>query len=244
MRLAVQLFTLREPMATDLGGTLGEVSKMGYRSVETAGLNGLSGEEFRSELDRAGLRSIASHVGLSEVEDALESTVQTAKALGSEWLVVPWVPQESYASGWGVFGARLSRISEAVLSHGLKFAYHNHAFEFELEDGVPGYENLWNGAEETVEAEIDLYWAHFAGQDPSEWLRRLAGRVPLAHFKDGAGGKFTPIGEGEMDWNSILPAATTAGVEWAIVELDESPRDPLECVATSFEYLRKLGIEA
>lgn len=243
MRLAVQLFTLRDLMEKDLPGTLAKVFDAGFMAVETAGTYGLSASGFRDELTKAGLKAVACHVGLSDIEDNLAETVQDAKSLGAEWLVVPWVPKEAYAKGWADFGSRLGRAAERVIAKGMKLAYHNHAFEFEPEDGVPGFEVLWNNTPETVEAEVDLYWAHYAGHDPSEWLRKLAGRVPLAHFKDGVGDKHMPAGEGDMDWASIIPAAKTAGVEWAIVELDECPRDPIECVATSFNYLRGLGVD-
>lgn len=199
---------------------------------------------FRNELDRAGLQAIAAHVGLEDVDDRAQETVSMAKTLGAEWLVVPWIPKEAYRDGWAAFGQRLGRIAETLLSTGMKFAYHNHAFEFEVEDGVPGFETLWNSAPETVEAELDLYWAHNAGHDPVDWLRKLSGRVPLAHFKDGLDGQFTPVGQGQLDWKGILPVAKNVGVEWAIVELDECPNDPLDCVSQSFDYLRDLGVDA
>jgi sugar phosphate isomerase/epimerase len=242
MHLGVQLFTLRDLMDKDFAGTLRKVSECGYRFVETAGLHGRSPEAYREELDRAGLRAIACHVGLPEVEDELDSNAATAHTLGAEWLVVPWVPKGVYAGGWAKFGERLGAVAAKVIKKGLKFAYHNHAFEFEEEGDAPGYEHLWAGAPETVESELDVYWAHYAGQDPSDWLRKLAGRVPLAHFKDGKDDKFTPVGEGVLDWKAIISAAELAGVQYAIVELDECPRDGIDCVAVSFTYLNGLGV--
>jgi sugar phosphate isomerase/epimerase len=242
MRLGVQLYTLRDLMDADLPGTLAKVAGIGYRFVETAGLHGRSPGEYRLELDRARLTAVACHVGLPEVEGGLADSISMAATLGAHWLVVPWVPQGAYSGGWDAFGKRLGRVAENVIKSGLRFAYHNHAFEFELEDGTTGYERLWASAPETVEAELDVYWADHAGNDPADWLRRLAGRVPLAHFKDGKDGRFTAVGEGTLDWGEIVKAANTAGVEYAIVELDECPRDGIDCVADSFKFLRGVGV--
>ena len=243
MRLAVQLYTLRDPLAADLDGTLKRTSDSGFEFVETAGTCGLSPREFAARLDSAGLRAVAAHVGLDAVEGGLSETEDMAKSLGAEWLVVPWIGEDVYVEGWGPFGERLGRIAENVLARGLRFAYHNHDFEFRIQDGRPGYEALWEAAPETVEAELDVYWARHAGHDPAEWLRKLAGRVPLVHFKDGRDGRFTPVGEGELEWDPIVVAARTAGVEWAIVELDESPSDPIDCVAASYLFLTGMGVE-
>ncbi|MBS1724358.1 MAG: sugar phosphate isomerase/epimerase [Armatimonadetes bacterium] len=244
MRLAVQLFTLRDLLAEDVNKTLAGVSYSGFNFVETAGTCGLSVQEFASALEDNGLEAVATHVGLDAVEQNLDETAEEAMALGAEWIVVPWVPRDAYADGWAAFAERLGTASERVLAKGLQLAYHNHDFEFVEENGTPGYEILWDSAPETLEAELDVFWAHAAGHDPADWLRRLAGRVPLVHFKDGKGEQHVPVGEGDLDFVEIVKAARTVGVEWAIVELDHCPRDPLECVAASFDYLRSLGVEA
>lgn len=244
MHLGVQLFTLRELIDADLPATFKQVREVGYTYVETAGLHGRTAEDYRIELDKARLKAVACHVGLPDVEHNLESTAAMAKTLGATWLIVPWIGKESYESGWATFGERLGKVAEKVIKQGLKFGYHNHDFEFAEEDGIPGFTRLWDAAPETVEVELDVYWANYAGHDPAQWLRNLAGRVPLAHFKDGKDGQYLPAGEGELDWGAIKKAAEIAGVEYAIVELDTCPRDPIDCIATSFSYFKKLGISS
>ena len=182
MQIGVQLYTLREPLAVDLPGTFRQIREAGYVFVETAGLYGLTPENYRSELDKAGLKAVASHVGLGDVEDRLDETAKMAKTLGANWLVVPSIDREVYVDGWSKVGERLGKDAENVIKMGLKFAYHNHDFEFEQEDGVSGFARLWDAAPETVEVELDVYWAEHAGHDSAQWLRNLAGRVPLAHF--------------------------------------------------------------
>ena len=244
MRIGVQLYTLRDQLDNDLPGTFSRLQQIGYKVVETAGLHGLTPDQYRKRLDEAGLNAVSCHVGLPDVEGNLDETAAMAKALGATWLVVPWIGEETYGAGWAQVGERMGKVAENVLKKGLKFGYHNHAFEFDLEDGIPGFARFWDAAPVLVEAELDLYWAHYAGHEPSQWLRNLSGRVSLAHFKDGKDGKFTPVGEGEIDWKVIKQAAELAGVEYAIVELDECPRDPIDCVESSFNYLKGIGLSA
>jgi sugar phosphate isomerase/epimerase len=229
MRIGVQLYTLREPMDRDLAGTLGRLGEAGLRWVETAGTHGRSAGEYRAELDRAKLSAVGCHVGWDDLAQRLDQTVAMAKTLGAGWLVLPWIQTERFLAT-ETFARDVSEVAAKVAAHGLQFAYHNHAFEFQEVDGRPAY------------GELDLYWAHHAGHDPADWLKRLKGRVPLTHYKDGHDGVFHPVGQGDLDWDRIVPASREAGVEYALIELDSSPKDPVECVLESREFLLKMGL--
>ena len=89
--------------------------------------------------------------------------------------------------------------------------------------------------------ELDLGWAWTAGVDPVTLLRRARGRCPLVHVKDFAsaeGREFRPVGEGAIDYGRILPAAVDAGVEWLLVEQDETDGPALEAVERSLAAVR------
>ena len=56
--------------------------------------------------------------------------------------------------------------------------------------------------------------------------------------------QMAPIGEGNLNFPGILSAATRAGTRWFIVEQDDSyGRDPFDCLASSYRYLRGLGLK-
>ena len=89
--------------------------------------------------------------------------------------------------------------------------------------------------------EVDLGWAWVGGMDPVALLRRASGRCPLVHVKDFAsaeGREFRPVGEGAIDYVRILPAAVDAGVEWLLVEQDETDGPALEAVERSLAAVR------
>jgi sugar phosphate isomerase/epimerase len=43
---------------------------------------------------------------------------------------------------------------------------------------------------------------------------------------------FAPLGEGLLDWKTILPAAQESGVKWFIIEHDK-PKDAWSIITTS-----------
>jgi sugar phosphate isomerase/epimerase len=95
--------------------------------------------------------------------------------------VAPWIDPDERPKdreGWSAFGRRLSCLSRRLAREGLRFAWHNHEFEFEaLPDGSFGIEHALG---EDVLIELDLGWLFRAGQDPLIWLDRYEGRLPVA----------------------------------------------------------------
>ncbi|NUQ04711.1 MAG: sugar phosphate isomerase/epimerase [Anaerolineae bacterium] len=247
MQLGVQLYTLREPCASDFHETLRHVAAMGLRVVETAGLHGQSPTTVRGWLDDLGLSAPAAHVGLDFETGEVGPLIEEARAMGYETLVLPWVGREQYADGWDGFARRLEPIARKLREAGLRFAYHNHDFEFErAADGRVGLDVLFETADpDLVEAEIDTYWVQYAGLDPAAYISKYAGRVPYVHLKDMSS---TPDradvegGKGILDWEAILAACEGAGVRYGIIEMDNPPGDPIECVRTSVEFFRAKGL--
>ena len=93
-----------------------------------------------------------------------------------------------------------------------------------------------------VKAEFDIYWLTFAGERPVDWLKRYQGRTPLVHLKDMTldGERFfAELGTGGVDLASVLDYGIHSGVDWWIVEQDQSRISPIESVRMSLEYLRK-----
>jgi sugar phosphate isomerase/epimerase len=243
MRLTVQLYTLRDKLEADLEGTLQSVKAIGLEYVELAGAYGKSVDEWKTILGDLGLKVSGSHVPLDQLESNLEGVIADNKALGNPFVIVPWVSKEKYAGNWTAFGEELNGYGQTLADAGLALAYHNHDFEFEGD----GLSALYAASSpEYVKAELDLAWISIAGADPVAWLQKMSGRVPLVHAKDYSPNetpRWRPAGEGVLDFDAILPAAEAAGVQFAGIELDESPGDPLEAVRASFEYFAAKGLK-
>lgn len=248
-RIALQLYTLRTETAKDFAGTLRRVAEIGYPAVELAGFGGLAAAEVRTILDDCGLTAPSSHVPLVMFESRLEDAIADAVTLGSNYIVMPFLPpdQRDHDHVQAV-AALLNLAGGAAKQAGLVLAYHNHAFEYEPlaggRDGETMFDYLLSNTDPALVAfELDAFWTRVAGIDPVTELQRLSGRVPLLHFKDYTGEttaeSAAPVGEGSLNWPLIINAANEAGVEWGIVEQDY-PKDPMADAATGFANARRL----
>jgi sugar phosphate isomerase/epimerase len=245
--LAVQLYTLRNEVAKDYIGTLRAVAELGYGAVELVTLGDFHAEALRAELDTFGLRVAGMHVLFEQLEQQLDAVLSDAKALGAPYIVCPWVPEQHRRSeeSFRALAKLLGRIGQVCSTQGIPLCYHHHHYELQPFGSTNGLEILFDETDpQSLHAEIDVYWAAFAGVDPVALIRRMAGRVPLVHLKDMAGDaarSFAEVGAGSLDFPAILAACREAGVEWYIVEQDDCARPPLASVGMSLSYLRTLG---
>jgi sugar phosphate isomerase/epimerase len=243
-QIALQLYTVRRPLADDLPGTLAAVAAAGYRSVELAGLPPLTTDELGRALADAGLRPISSHESMERLRADEAAVVDRAAALGCARIVVPSLPAADTGSADAIrrVAAELGGLAARLESRGIRLGYHNHASEFEPRDGGSVWAVLTEALPLGVDLEIDVYWASIGGQDPATLIDAHADRVGLLHMKDRSPGvdpRDVPVGEGVLAWPAIVAAGQAAGVEWYIVEQDE-PEDPLVDIATARRHLEGL----
>ncbi len=243
MKVALQLYSVREDTAADFSGTLVQIAALGYEGVEFAGYGGLSADAMVRLLTRLGLEACGSHVGLEALENDFDAQVAYAKAIGCRYLVCPWAPVATKEDVLAL-AVRLSAVGKKVRAQGLVLGYHNHAHELFAvgADGTTGLDLLYDSVSaDDLKIEADTHWLQRGKQNPKAFLRRYAGRVPLIHLKDMAasGESDAPVGEGVMDIRGIWDAAVGAGAEWAIVEMDTPS---LVGIALGFTNLRKMGL--
>ena len=130
----------------------------------------------------------------------------------------------------------------------MDFSYHNHNHELARYDGKVWLEMLYAQIPATMlKAEIDTYWITAGGGDPAQWIRKYPGRQPLVHLKDMCvtperEQRMAPIGEGNLNWPSILKATEEVGSKYILVEQDNHYGvDPFESMAISYRNLKAMG---
>lgn len=249
MRLSVQLYTLRDDLAGDLRGTLQGVKEAGLDYVELAGMYGKTAQEWRTMLDDLGLKASGSHVGLDDFENDEAKAIADAKLFGQPFVVVPYSPPATFAQDWPKLKERMKAVAPAIKASGMSLLYHNHDFEIaEGPNGKTFLENLFDGLDpEAVGSELDIAWVKIGGKDPVEFMRTLGPYVKLLHLKDYAttGGerKWVPCGQGEVDFDAVLPLAKEMDVAFGAIELDESKdMPPMEAVRQSVAYFKGKGL--
>ena len=153
----------------------------------------------------------------------------------------------------GVRGLGLTnRLELGLKEAGIQLGYHNHDFEFEKFPGCKKtmMEIFYEETDpECVCAEIDVHWVTRGGGSPVYWIHKVAGRMPVVHFKDfvryEGEPRFCEIGEGNLDWAAIIEACRATNVRWYSIEQDQPfpGRDIFESVKISFDNLRAMGVK-
>lgn len=251
--VGIQMYTLRNETEQDFVGTLRKVADIGYKAVEFAGYGDLPAKELRKLLDDLGLVASSSHVNLpfgqpDALQSELDRHIDINLELGSRYIINPWAPIEEYTTQeqFDSFYQMLLTAAKECKRQGIGFGYHNHAFEFAKRDGKLILDTIYETLPaDLLKAELDLYWVKKGGLNPLDYLLSYKGRCPIIHVKDmepGDEGFFAEVGQGVIDYPPILEAAKGAGVEFFIVEQDQCRRAPLDCIKTSFEYLKSIGV--
>ena len=197
-----------------------------------------------------------------DVERDLERIIAANHKLGVTYVRDSLIPSICIHNEEGYYQAAedLNRYGALLKDAGLKLYYHNHHFEFEKFHGKTGFELLVENTDpELVGFEIDVHWIQRAGNDPVQWLKRLAGREDLVHLKDyrihfpdGEPSpdifhreqciQFAEIGEGNLDMKAIIEAAANGGAKYLPIEQDQTyGKDPFDCIRTSVENIQKMG---
>ncbi|HWS89568.1 MAG TPA: sugar phosphate isomerase/epimerase [Pyrinomonadaceae bacterium] len=245
-RIGMQLYTVRRELEKDFEGTLRRVAALGYREVEFAGYFKHKPGEVRSLLKRLKLDAPAAHVSLAELRGDLRPSIDAAHAIGHKYLLLAWMAPEERRTleQYRRLADLCNEVGAALGREGLRFAYHNHDFEFAPLEGVVPYDLLLERTDpRAVKLEMDLYWTVKGGANPVDYFERHPGRFHLLHVKDMDATPrrfFADVGRGTIDFKSIFAHSKKAGVRHYFVENDEPSGSPFESLRVSYEYLRRL----
>ena len=247
MKVALQLYTIRDKIAKDYVKALETVAKIGYKAVEFAGhpFGTVPVRELKELLQKLGLKAISAHVDFKKLKEKPDELLNYAKELGLIYIVSePNIKEiKSYDECIQV-AKTMNEIGRKVKEYGMKFGMHNHAIEFEVKfEGKTVYDIfLENTDPSLVFFQADVFWIKYAGYDPVEVLKKLKGRCLLVHLKDmkdEVSKDFAELGQGILDFKKIVQVGDEIGVEWYIVENDRPSVDSFESIRIALEYLRK-----
>jgi sugar phosphate isomerase/epimerase len=155
--ISYQLYSSRN--FPDLARQAAMLAGIGYKNVEPFG--GLFGDigALRATLQQNGLAAPSAHVGAPALREDFASTARQLSDLGVKIMIVPAVPPAERTrdrAGWEALGRELSGWAKQAADHGLRFAWHNHAFEFvTLPDGSLPLEHIL-GDDPSVLLQVDI----------------------------------------------------------------------------------------
>jgi sugar phosphate isomerase/epimerase len=241
--IAVQLYSLREEIQSDLHGVIHRLADIGYVGVEPFG--GLDHHTLAKLLKDHGLVASSAHLGLP-IDQNNRAALDAAEAYGIKRIVVPWQPEDRFTTVDGIKQVtdELNEAARFISQYGYELGYHNHWAEVGIVEGRPAYQIMFENLEPNVFFEIDTYWVRVGGLDPAAVVKEMGSRAPLLHIKDGPGVRgqaMLAAGEGVMDFPAIIEASG-GNAEYLIVELDYCDTDMMTAVEKSFGYLTSKGL--
>ena len=250
--VGAQLYTVRE-FTKDLAGvaeSLKKVADIGYKTIQISGFGPADPKEVAKLCEDNGLQVVSTHRSWNAFLEDLDNEIEIHKLWKCDHPAIGSLPGEYHTpDGLKRFLDELAPVAEKLAAEGMDFSYHNHNHELVKYGGQTWLAMLYEQAPpDMLKAEIDTFWIQAGGGDPAAWVRMCAGREPLLHLKDfamapGREWRFAEIGEGNMNWTSILEAAQEGGVEWYLVEQDRCyERDPFESLAISYRNLKEMGL--
>ncbi|MDE3201354.1 MAG: sugar phosphate isomerase/epimerase [Acidobacteriota bacterium] len=266
----VQMYMVAAEFKKDPAGTLAKLAAIGYGYVEAYTEIIPDIPAFKKMLADAGLGCPSGHFafGFMDTEKALDqaSTMGVKYAISS--ILPPELPKGGMAGLMPMLNlmtaddfrrqaALANKIGESAHKRGIKYAYHNHNFEFrKVEGNTTGYDILLKETNPAlVKLEVDAGWMAAGGADPVAVIRKHPGRVRLLHFKDfstitppinelgpKAGAHIVDLGKGVAPLKAAYEAARKDGVEYFIVDHDPPfhGQTTMQAAKSDYDYVARL----
>ena len=249
MQIAAQLYNVREYTRTpqDIEVTLRRIKEIGYDVVQISGFGPCDPDFIAEWVKEIGLEVCLTHTPWLRLADSgeLKKIIAEHKKMGCSIIGLGARPSDIFPNtfeGWTRFITKAGEITKQIKDEGLDFSYHNHDFEFEKWKGQTAMDRL---AEEIPDMlfTLDIFWVQAGGANPLKYIKNLEGRIKVIHFKDyrimNGKRQFAEIGQGNFDWEEIIPLCISTGIYFAAIEQDaDFMVDPFESLEESLNFFK------
>lgn len=198
-----------------------------------------------------------------------DKVIADAQQLDSKLLRIGMLPYSALKSHDAVvaFAREANGYAERLQGLGIQLYYHNHHVEFAKYDGKYLLDIILENSP-AMGLELDVHWVQRGGLDPAATIRKYAGRTAMVHLKDYRIGalpdeafalldhgntpgffehfrnsvQFAEVGEGNLDFATIIDESQAAGAKYLLVEQDELyGRTVWDSLQISYDNLVALG---
>lgn len=206
---------------------------------------------------------------MENLSDDYDKIVQDCRTLNCNFLRVGMLPFQCMGSFEKVleFCKDINEMAKRLKGDQIKLYYHNHHIEFQKYDGKYLLDIIRENANE-IGFEIDVHWVQRGGLNPVSVLKDYQGLVDLVHLKDYRIGRlpqeafaslakgdfmkfmdafnnvveFSEIGEGNLDFKSIITQGLASGAKYFLIEQDNTyGLDPFDSLKISYDNLVSMG---
>lgn len=247
-RIGLELYAVRKAMARDPEGTLAAIRAIGYTDVEllwSFDNFGRTPAQVAATLKHEGLRAPSAHVSPLILFVGWERSLETAKLLGHEYLIVPDFGSDTTHSldDWREWADRFNAAGAVARRAGIWLAFHNEADHMKPIDGTVPYDVFVDRLDPSVvRLQLDTGNMLIGGADPMRYLEKYRDRYWSFHLKDALADRSsdTELGRGTFDFKRFLAAVPELDRKPCYVEHENAP-DELAAARSNFEYLHGLS---
>ena len=251
MRYGVNLWGVSAGWGAGVIETLTGLKALGYQCVEPCvSFEPIEGfekriwpfdtfKELAPKIKEIGLDIVSVHM-FGNLAENIAKMRELSEAYGVKQFVVK-APKELTPLSLQRTALNYMHAADAIADTGARLLLHNEAAEFETKvGGKSAYEYLLDLCLGKVDAQIDVGWAMYAGEDPKALLWRNRDRVKSLHYKDFDGEKNETVpGAGTLDVVSCYQFARAMGIP-QIVDQDHFKAGVLADLKAVFEALDEL----
>jgi sugar phosphate isomerase/epimerase len=246
-RIGLELYAVRDAMKQDPERTLASVRAIGYRDVEllwSFDNFGRSPKQVRATLDQEGLRAPSAHMTPETLLKDWNRSLDTAKLLGHDYLIVPTLPPDTATSldRWREWADRFNTAGAAARKADVWVAFHNEPDHLKPIDGTVPYDLFVERTDPSVvRHQLDVGNMALGGADPMRYLEKYRARYWSFHLKDVVAdrSKDIELGKGVVEIRRLLAAVPDIASKPVYVEQEESA-DSMTSARANYDYLSTL----
>ena len=228
-----------------------QLKEMGYSYIQYSG-GAFDADMIKRVSEAAGLPVVLTHVPMDRILHDTDKLMEEHARFGCKCIGLGAMPFDAVEDPERCRSivASLEEAAEKMAQNGFSFFYHHHHFEFFKHQGQTAFDYMIENAP-FINFTADTYWLQYGGVSITEFLERLAGRIECIHLKDytialtsdvtGFSPRFCPVGDGTINFQSVIDAAKASGAKHFLVEQDNAAdfEDPFEQVQRSVDYIKK-----
>ncbi|CAM4254488.1 sugar phosphate isomerase/epimerase family protein [Zobellia nedashkovskayae] len=249
--IGIQLVSVHEQMQKNPKETLKFLDRIGYSYIETfvykdRSFYGLSPLDFKKMVENNNLKFTGSMTFYDLPSDDNQAwkkamqwwgeCIEDHKQAGVEYLTISnnQIKEITTLSELKRYAEYYNAIGKLCKERGIRFAYHNHSYEFKTIENQVVYDYfLENTDPEYVSFQADLYWMHFSKIDPIDYFKKYENRFISWHVKD-----YEELGQsGKMDFELYFTYAEIAGLKYIVAEVEAYNYPVWYSINSAWNYL-------
>ena len=254
MEFGLNLFSLRNLIKTEEAflDTAIKLREMGYSFLQ------YSGGPFNADMiarvsQKSGMPIVLTHVPAQRIVEDTDALMEEHSRFGCRNIGLGAMDRALIPNKELLYAEieKLETAAKTMADNGYKFFYHNHHFEFFKHGDETVLDYMIKNAPH-INFTLDTFWVQFGGASIADVVDKLSGRIACVHLKDyklfenkdalaGFEPRFAPVGDGTIEFKSLIPKMQAAGTEYFLVEQDNAADlpDSLGQVERSIKYLKE-----